>query len=249
MKSFDPTIFTAPTARPMPVVLVLDISGSMSGAKIRNLNDAVKNMLDTFRDNENGETEIHVAIITFGAEVRLHQPLASASQIAWHDLSASGSTPLGTACRMAKAMIEDRDVLPSRAYRPTVVLFTDGQPTDDWKQPLESFITEGRSSKCFRMAMAIGADADEKVLGKFTEGMSYPLFYAENAGQLHEFFKLVTMTVTVRSVSQDKNAIPEFSTIDAHPATIEERSAKHGGSGKSEKEAADHDEDTEEGYW
>jgi len=103
----------------------------MSGAKIRNLNDAVKNMLDTFRDNENGETEIHVAIITFGAEVRLHQPLASASQIAWHDLSASGSTPLGTACRMAKAMIEDRDVLPSRAYRPTVVLVSDGQPTDD----------------------------------------------------------------------------------------------------------------------
>jgi uncharacterized protein YegL len=36
-------------------------------------------MLDTFSDTENGETEIHVAIITFGAQVVLHQPLASAS--------------------------------------------------------------------------------------------------------------------------------------------------------------------------
>ncbi len=102
---FDPSKFTAPKAKPLPVILLLDVSGSMSGDKIRNLNDAVRDMLDTFSDTENGETEIHVAIITFGAQVTLHQPLASASTIHWQDLSAGGMTPLGTALQMAKAMI------------------------------------------------------------------------------------------------------------------------------------------------
>jgi uncharacterized protein YegL len=79
----------------------------------------------------------------------------------------SGMTPLGTALQMAKAMIEDKDVVPSRAYRPTVVLVSDGGPNDAWEKPLNAFISDGRSAKCDRMAMAIGADADEAVLGKF----------------------------------------------------------------------------------
>jgi uncharacterized protein YegL len=70
---------------------------------------------------------------------------------------------------MAKAMIEDKDVVPSRAYRPTVVLVSDGGPNDAWEKPLNAFISDGRSAKCDRMAMAIGADADEAVLGKLSK--------------------------------------------------------------------------------
>lgn len=223
---FDPSKFTAPKAKPLPVILLLDVSGSMSGDKIRNLNDAVRDMLDTFSDTENGEIEIHVAIITFGAQVKLHQPLASSSTIQWQDLSASGMTPLGTALQMAKAMIEDKDVIPSRAYRPTVVLVSDGGPNDSWETPLNDFINDGRSAKCDRLAMAIGADADEAVLGKFIEGTSNQLFYAEDAKQLRDFFKFVTMSVTIRTKSQTPNIVPEASAIDIQPTTIEARHDK-----------------------
>ena len=113
---FDPSKFTAAKAKPLPVILLLDVSGSMGGEKIRNLNDAVRDMLEGFRDTENSETEIWVAIITFGDQVKLHQKLVSAGQIQWQDLSAGGSTPLGVALQMAKAMIEDKDIVPSRAY-------------------------------------------------------------------------------------------------------------------------------------
>ena len=224
--SFDPSKFTAPKAKPLPVILLLDVSGSMSGDKIRNLNDAVRDMLHTFSDTENSETEIHVAIITFGAQVNLHQSLGSASTIKWQDLSADGMTPLGTALQMAKAMIEDKDVVPSRAYRPTVVLVSDGGPNDSWEKPLNAFISDGRSAKCDRLAMAIGADADEAVLGKFIEGTSNQLFYAENAKQLRDFFKFVTMSVTIRTKSQTPNNVPEASSIDIQPTTIEARKDK-----------------------
>ena len=97
--AFDPSTFTTSKAKPLPVILLLDVSGSMSGEKIRNLNDAVRDMLEVFRDTEKGETEIWVAVITFGAEVKLHQALISVGDVRWHDLSAGGGTPLGVAFR------------------------------------------------------------------------------------------------------------------------------------------------------
>jgi uncharacterized protein YegL len=248
--AFDPSNFTTPKAKPLPVILLLDVSGSMGGAKIQNLNEAVKNMLETFRNTGNGEIDITVAIITFGAEVKLHQALVSASNVQWHDLSAGGGTPLGTALRMAKAMIEDKDVVPSRAYRPTVVLVSDGRPGDNWKQPLADFINEGRSAKCSRMAMAIGADADEDILGRFIENSEYSLFYAENAKQLRDFFKFVTMSVTTRTNSKDPNVTLEANGIEVKPATIDERKDKPVTSGQKPSSVKEQDEKpNEEGYW
>ena len=183
---FDPKKFTTPTAKPLPVVLLLDVSGSMSGSKIDNLNKAVKEMLNTFAQEEKMETEILVSIIKFGP-VELHLPFTKASQIEWEDLDVTGATPIGGALKMAKAMIEDKETTPSRAYRPTIVLVSDGMPTDDWKKPLEDFISEGRSSKCDRMAMAIGRDAAETVLKRFIEGTPHDLFYAKTPASCMSF--------------------------------------------------------------
>ncbi|HBC3860730.1 vWA domain-containing protein [Vibrio parahaemolyticus] len=211
---FDPKKFTTPTAKPLPVILLLDVSSSMSGDKIENLNKAVEDMLDTFAQEEKMETEILVSVITFGNQVELQVPYTKASQVQWQGLQANGMTPMGTALKMAKAMIEDKETTPSRAYRPTIVLVSDGQPNDSWERPLEYFISEGRSSKCDRMAMAIGRDADETVLKRFIEGTPHDLFYAENAGQLHEFFQRVTMSVTMRTQSKNPNVVPASIELD-----------------------------------
>tara|TARA_Y100000588_G_C13885539_1_gene766409 strand:+ start:77 stop:778 length:702 start_codon:yes stop_codon:yes gene_type:complete len=211
---FDPKKFTTPTAKPLPVVLLLDVSSSMFGDKIENLNKAVEDMLDTFAQEEKMETEILLSVITFGNQVELQVPYTKASQVQWQGLQANGMTPMGTALKMAKAMIEDKETTPSRAYRPTIVLVSDGQPNDSWERPLEDFISEGRSSKCDRMAMAIGRDADETVLKRFIEGTPHDLFYSDNAGQLHEFFQRVTMSVTMRTQSKNPNVVPASIELD-----------------------------------
>lgn len=205
---FDPKNFTTPSAKPLPVVLLLDVSLSMTGDKIESLNESVKEMLNNFAQEEKMETEIIISVITFGADVDLKIPFTKASQIEWENLDVSGATPMGAALEMAKAMIEDKETTPSRAYRPTIVLVSDGQPTDDWSNSLDNFISEGRSSKCDRMAMAIGQDADEAVLKRFIEDTPHELFSAENAGQLHEFFQRVTMSVTMRTQSKNPNEVP-----------------------------------------
>jgi len=211
---FDPKKFTTPVAKPLPIILLLDVSSSMSGDKIENLNKAVKDMLDTFAQEEKMETEILVSVITFGNQVELQVPYTKASQVQWQDLQANGMTPMGTALKMAKAMIEDKEVTPSRAYRPTIVLVSDGQPNDSWEKPLEDFISEGRSSKCFCWAMGIGQNADKSVLECFisktpflaNETPNY-VFEAKEAQDIHRFFQLLTMSTTSRTHAENPNMI------------------------------------------
>lgn len=210
--AFDPSKYTVAKAKPLPVVLLLDTSSSMNAggeqSKIAELDSAVRDMIKDFAHEELLETEIQVSVITFGYDgVKLALPYTNASKVEMKKLEAQGNTPMGTALRMAKDMIEDKETTPSRAYRPLVILCSDGAPNDDWEAPMDNFIKDGRSSKCDRMAMAIGSDANEAVLRRFIEGTENPLFYAKDASSMHKFFKFVTMSVETRSHSQNPNVI------------------------------------------
>ena len=214
MAGFNPANFTVAKAKPLPVVLLLDVSSSMGGESIKKLNIAVKEMISDFASAEKNEVEILVSIITFGAKVLLHTPYTSAKDIDWKDLTVSGSTPMGTAFSMVKAMIEDKETTPSRAYRPTIVLVSDGEPTDSWQQPLRALVNDGRSNKCDRMAMAIGGAASNTVLNEFISGTENKVFTAQDASQIQEFFKFVTMSVTTRTNSQNANVVPKPEEIE-----------------------------------
>lgn len=210
--AFDPSKYTVAKAKPLPVVLLLDTSSSMNTggeqSKIVELDSAVRDMIKDFAHEEQLETEIQISVITFGYNgVQLALPYTNASKVEMKKLEAQGNTPMGMALRMAKDMIEDKETTPSRAYRPLVILCSDGAPNDDWEGPMDNFIKDGRSSKCDRMAMAIGSDANEVVLKRFIEGTENPLFYAKDASSMHKFFKFVTMSVATRSHSQNPNVI------------------------------------------
>ncbi|GMO48550.1 MAG: hypothetical protein Pg6C_11100 [Treponemataceae bacterium] len=183
--------------RPIPVILLLDTSGSMAGGKIEELNDAVAEMLASFKSAVQREAVIKVALITFGngrAVERL--PLTESAQIEWDTrFSADGDTPLGAALSKAKELIEDRNIIPSSGLRPMVVLVSDGQPNDAWEAPFDAFLNEGRSQKSNRFAMAIGSDADEQLLAAFASPEN-PLVHANGAGDIVKFFRKVTMTAT-----------------------------------------------------
>ena len=251
---FDSTKFTIQKAKPLPVFLLLDVSGSMGEvvdpenvrrtgqtlesdgktwelveggtSKIQILNEAVRTMIESLSAEERSETEFLVSLIVFGDSATQHLPPTPASSVKWADMTADGCTSMGAAFSLVKGLIEDKKVVPSRTYRPTVVLVSDGEPTDDWLQPLESLIAEGRSSKCFFMAMGIGDNPGMPVLERFisqtpvlaeVNGTAIPntVFRATDADKIHEFFRNVTMSVTVRSKSANPNAVPTSAKANA----------------------------------
>lgn len=187
----------------MPVVLLLDVSGSMDGDKIHRLYESVNTMVDTFASHSRKEEIAYkVAIITFGSQVKCHTRYTDAKYLNnLQRFMASGMTPLGAALKMAKGMVEDRDETKSLWYKPAVVLVSDGEPNDDWEGPERSFIEEGRSSKCQRFSVAIGNDADEGMLKGFVSKPDF-FFKADDASKIAAVFEKVTISVIDDAVTQ-----------------------------------------------
>ena len=77
--------FTIATPRPLPVIVLADISGSMSeNGKIDSLNHSLKEMIKSFATEAQDRAEIQVAVITFGsAGAKIHSELTSASKATW----------------------------------------------------------------------------------------------------------------------------------------------------------------------
>lgn len=234
--SFNPSSFTTQKAKPLPVILLLDISGSMRTVtnpdevrstgrtgvvdgqtvefveggitRISILNKCVRKMLDALSTFERDATEFLISIITFGNDTRMALEPTPACDARFTDLQADGQTPLGRALDIAKTLIEDRSKIPSRSYRPLVVLVSDGEPNDDWEGRLADFIHNGRTAKCDRMALAIGPEADHAMLARFVEGTDHEVSEADTADQIYKFFKYVTLSTVQRTKSQDPNATP-----------------------------------------
>ena len=62
--------------------------------------------------------------------------------------------------------------------------------------------------------MAIGGEASNTVLNEFISGTENKVITAQDASQIQECFKFVTMSVTTRTNSQNANIIPKSEEID-----------------------------------
>lgn len=269
---FNPGQFTTQKAKPLPIFLLLDTSGSMDIVtnpdevrrtgrtdfvdgnqveyveggitRISVLNEAFKKMLHTLAKYERDATEFLVGIVTFGADTRLLLPLSPAGDVRFTDLQADGETPLAKALEITKKIIEDKAQVPSRSYRPLIVLVSDGEPDAGWENAFNDFIKNGRSAKCDRMALAISQEANRDMLAKFVEGTGHSVFEADTAEQITEFFKFVTMPTVQRTLSQNPNQTPKDADVTQPPLPASSAQAEE------PKAALDKQEDDdEEGYW
>jgi uncharacterized protein YegL len=204
MMAINLDAFAANEPRALPVVLLLDVSGSMnapaSGEDNRScievLNESVNEMMETFRKEDVDACRIKVSIVTFGSIANLELPFTDAGAVDNINLMADGSTAMGAAFRIAKTEIENRQNFPNGAYRPVVVLVSDGGPNDDgWEQSLDDFIHAGRTAGCDRWALAIGAGADRQMLGMFASDKEH-LQEADNASKIRSFFRRISTRIS-----------------------------------------------------
>lgn len=118
-----------------PCVLLLDVSGSMTGAPIDELNAGLVAFKDELMADELAAKRVEVALITFGP-VRVRNPFETADVFQPEQLDIDGDTPMGAAIIEALHLIEDRKKAYQGAgvsyYRPWIFLITDGEPTDEW---------------------------------------------------------------------------------------------------------------------
>ena len=209
--------YVAREPRALPIFVLADASGSMRGEKINELNLALREMQNALRNVDDIRGKFQLCVISFGNNVNVEQPLADINEINLPELTASGNTPMGEAFDMVREMIENREIVSSRSYAPTIVLISDGIPTDcseeiyqskkydDW-EPLVNLHSGERTSKSQRLALGIGVDADYGMLKKFINNSEIPVIKSNDATGITKFFKWVTMSTIARMNSVNPNA-------------------------------------------
>lgn len=166
-----------PVARPLlPVIFVLDASGSMQGQPISMLNHAmeeVKNILGRFAAS-NSDALLKIGILQFASDVQWVQPkgLEEFEDFEYNPLKAGGLTAMGAALKELDEKLSRNAFLTSTTGRcaPIIIFMTDGFPTDDnicyWKESLKKL----RENKWYRFAIkigfAVGDDADCQMLSE-----------------------------------------------------------------------------------
>jgi uncharacterized protein YegL len=203
LDGYDPV-----ASRILPVVLLLDTSGSMrEDDKIEVLNDSVTEMIEELTEVDAGHGYITLSIITFGGDsAKLVTNNVPVADIEYASLKANGRTPMGDAFRIARELIGDREAFSSRSYRPTLALVSDGIPTDpSWDPELTRLVESERGSKAARFALAIGTDADRELLARFSGGEVHE---ASEAAQIRNFLQFVTTTITQATLSSFEPDVP-----------------------------------------
>ncbi len=152
----------------VPCVLLLDVSGSMNGDPIAELNEGLATYRDELAADSLASRRVEVAIVTFGDAVEVPTEFTTAEGFLPPHLQAGGSTPMGAAIHRAVDMIEERKQTYKANgiayYRPWLFLITDGGPTDEWRTAAER-VHAGEAAKSFSF-FAVGVEgANLETLG------------------------------------------------------------------------------------
>src|SRR5580700_8032488 len=104
---FDAREFVENPENRCPVILVLDNSGSMSGAPIQQLNEGLQLFRDELSADSLAAKRVEVAIVTFGP-VTVETDFTTVQNFYAPTLSAAHDTPMGAAVEKAVEILAER---------------------------------------------------------------------------------------------------------------------------------------------
>lgn len=149
-------------------LLLLDTSGSMGGAPIRELNDGLRAFREELSQDSLAMKRVEIAIVTFGP-VKVELDFQTVDSWQPPHLTASGDTPMGSAIIKGLEMLRQRkDQYRANGigvFKPWVFLFTDGGPTDPWQKAAE-MVKAGEESNGFAFFGVGVENANMEILGR-----------------------------------------------------------------------------------
>ena len=184
--------------RRLPVYLLLDTSGSMSGEPIEAVKNGMQVLVSTLRQDPYALETAFLSIITFDSVAKQVCPLTELATFQLPNLVSTGTTALGAGLELLAKSISS-EVTTSTAevkgdWKPLIFIMTDGEPTDDWQKGLNELknIKTGVIIAC-----AAGPSANTNILKSITD-VVVQLDTADSS-TIKAFFKWVSASVSTGS--------------------------------------------------
>ena len=204
------------TKKELHVFYVLDISGSMSGAPITALNDAMRDTIAELAEISatSNEAALKIAVLTFDNNVvwvtQGNNGLEDAEDFIWTDLTAGGLTYLGAALRELNQKLSRNEMMSSATGNkiPVIIFMSDGQPNDAWIDALDALKENKWFKAAIKIAFALGDDADCDVLAKVVGGSEAVI----KTNDLDVFKKLIQIVSVTSSLVSSQSKLSDEET-------------------------------------
>lgn len=116
-------------------VLVLDVSGSMAGEAIQELNNGIQEFYKDIQNDSTTANRLEVAIVEFASEVKTLIDPSLVDNFTMPVLTSKGTTALVDGVREGIQIVRSRKEWYKQTgqpyYRPWIILITDGEPDPD----------------------------------------------------------------------------------------------------------------------
>lgn len=188
--------------RRLPVYFILDVSESMVGEPIQQVQEGMRMIIQDLRSDPYALETVFVSIIAFAGKAHVLSPLEELYKFYPPELPVGDGTSLGEAlnCLMSDMdkSVQKTTMEVKGDWKPIIFLFTDGVPTDDTSKAIEKWNGMYRKH-CNLIAVSIGDGVDTYVLGQMTDNVLRLKGTGKDA--FKEFFKWVTASIKTSSVS------------------------------------------------
>ena len=182
----------------MVMFYLIDTSGSMDGDKIGQVNQAMEEIGPLLREEVakfNDDVNIKIAILKFSSGCSWVTPATepiSIEDYAWNRMEAEGLTDFGAALiELNKRMTKDEFLKSATGhYAPTIILLSDGEPTDEWEGPLKVLKNNNWFNVATKIAFNIQSNKDNLIA---FVGNSEAVIDVQNVNALKTMIKLVTV--------------------------------------------------------
>ena len=186
-------------------VFLLDNSGSMSGSKMANLNNGLKEFYQDILDNEALSQRLEVAIVSFASSVRYLQQPAIAENFTMPELIAMGGTDMVGGIKKAIEVVEERKryyIGHGIAYkRPWIVMVTDGYANvDSIKEQVKN---DSKAKHYFFQPIAVDDGADMNVLNSLATIRAFKL----RDQNFSTFFKWLSNSLAIIEQAKPGDAV------------------------------------------
>jgi len=218
---FKESDFSKSTKRRLPICFCLDVSGSMSGRPIQDLNDGLQSFFSSIRENEETRSSADICIVTFGGSVDILLPFGKLTkQMSIPRIQATTSlTPIGegilTALELLAVRKDGYKNLGIKYYQPWLVVITDGAPQGDlsvenMEHAIEVVGSLETNNRLVVFNIGVGNSADFNMLQRLSKKRTEPIsIQSAQFSKLFEF--LGSSSSSIISGGMREDALYDFS--------------------------------------